>query len=119
MMSGDEVAQRNNSDKQRMDCAELDARPFLHYLQYLTYGGLGDRDNQQHELTALEFYMHDPRNNIKRNHDETAVNMLGHCYEMEGQYAIAYFYYQVSLRLRSTNNAANWHVRRLQRLTRC
>ncbi|KAH3691001.1 hypothetical protein DPMN_191486 [Dreissena polymorpha] len=42
----EEVAQIKKDDKQWTDSAEVDARPFLHYLQYLAFGGLGERDNQ-------------------------------------------------------------------------
>ncbi|KAH3716511.1 hypothetical protein DPMN_059234, partial [Dreissena polymorpha] len=39
-MTEEEVSQRTYNEKQWMDYAEVAARPFLHYLQYLTYGGL-------------------------------------------------------------------------------
>ncbi|KAH3815885.1 hypothetical protein DPMN_144421 [Dreissena polymorpha] len=41
-----EVHQRTYTEEEWMDFAEVDARPFLHYLQYLTYGGLGERSKQ-------------------------------------------------------------------------
>ncbi|XP_052234581.1 uncharacterized protein LOC127847058 isoform X5 [Dreissena polymorpha] len=115
-MTEEEVVQRDYVSKQWMDCAELDALPFLHYLQYLTYGGLGERDKQLHAFGILESYIYDPRNNINMYHYETALNLLGHCYEMEGYYEEALYYYEKSLRQCDTNNAANWHVQRVQRL---
>ncbi|KAH3748700.1 hypothetical protein DPMN_183150 [Dreissena polymorpha] len=115
-MTEEEVAQRVSLDKQWMDCAEVAALSFLHYLQYLTYGGLGERDKQLHAFGILESYICDRRNNINLYHVETALNLLGHCYEMEGYYEGALHYYEESLRRRDTNNAANWHVQRVQRL---
>ncbi|KAH3740288.1 hypothetical protein DPMN_046990 [Dreissena polymorpha] len=111
----EEVAQRDYTDKLWMDSAEVDARPFLHYLQYLTYGGLGERDKQLHVMEVLEAYI-DIRNQLNLYHLETSLNLLGHCYEMEGDYAGALRYYEWSLRCRRTNNAANWHVLRIMRL---
>ncbi|KAH3740703.1 uncharacterized protein LOC127851571 [Dreissena polymorpha] len=111
----EEMAQRDIIDKQWIDSAEVDARPFLHYLQYLTYGGLGERDKQLHAMGVLEAYI-DIRNQLNMYHQETALNLLGHCYEMEGDYAGALHYYEQSLRCRRTNNAANWHVLRIMRL---
>jgi hypothetical protein len=113
----EEVAQRDFIAKQWMDSAEVDARPFLHYLLYLTYGGLGERDKQLHAMGVLEAYIDTcVRNQLKLYHQETALNLLGHCYEMEGDYAGALHYYEGSLRCLRTNNAANWHVLRIMRL---
>ncbi|KAH3716679.1 hypothetical protein DPMN_059405 [Dreissena polymorpha] len=112
----EEVALRAYVDKQWMSSAEVDARPFLYYLQYLTYGGLGERDKQLHALRMLRSYICDGINIINLSHMETDLNLLGHCYEMEGDYEIALHYYEGSLRQCDTNNAANWHVRRVLRL---
>ncbi|KAH3829322.1 hypothetical protein DPMN_131318 [Dreissena polymorpha] len=117
-MTEEETAQRNHLEKTWMDCAEVDALPFLHYLQYITYGGLGERDKQLCAFGKLESYICDLRNKINMYHQETAFNLLGHCYEMEEDYDRAIHYYEESLSNRDTNNAANWHVRRVQRLLR-
>ncbi|KAH3856949.1 hypothetical protein DPMN_099545 [Dreissena polymorpha] len=98
------------------DCAEVDARPFLHYLQYLTYGGPGELDHQHHALRVLESYICVMRNQINLYHIEPALNSLGNCYEMKGDYEGALDYDEMSLRLHGTNNAANWHVRHVLRL---
>ncbi|KAH3740258.1 hypothetical protein DPMN_046960 [Dreissena polymorpha] len=111
-----EVAKRHPTEKRWMDCAEVDARPFLHYLQYLTYGGLGERDKQLHALGVFESYMLDLRNMLHMYHVETSLNLLGHCYEMEGNVNAALHYYQQSLLQGATNNPANWHVRRVSSL---
>ncbi|KAH3750085.1 uncharacterized protein LOC127848803 [Dreissena polymorpha] len=115
-ISEDEVAQRSRPEKRWMDSAKVDSRPFLHYLQYLTYGGLGERGNQLYALRFLESYICDKRNMIHMYHAETSLNLLGHCYEMEGNYEDALHYYEQSLRFYDTNNAANWHVRRVLRI---
>ncbi|XP_052260152.1 uncharacterized protein LOC127864530 isoform X2 [Dreissena polymorpha] len=115
-MTEEEVAQRHHQEKRWMDSAEVDARPFLHYLQFLTYGGLGERNKQLHEFKKLWSCIFDQRNSINMYHLETALNLLGHCCEMEGDYQGALLYYEMSLRERHTNNAANWHVQRAQRI---
>ncbi|KAH3740427.1 hypothetical protein DPMN_047133 [Dreissena polymorpha] len=56
------------------------------------------------------------RNQLNLYHLETALNLLGHCYEMEGDYAGALDYYELSLSDERTNNAANWHILRIMRL---
>ncbi|KAH3740369.1 hypothetical protein DPMN_047075 [Dreissena polymorpha] len=84
-------------------------------MQYITYGGLGERDKQLHAMEVFEAYI-DIRNQLNLYHLETALNLLGHCYEMEGDYAGALHYYEWSLRCLRTNNAANWHVLRIMRL---
>ncbi|KAH3840677.1 hypothetical protein DPMN_114131 [Dreissena polymorpha] len=113
-MTEEEVEQRNDIEKGWMDNAEMDARPFLHYLQYLTYGGLGERNKQLHAFDMLKSYILYPRNKINIYHRETALNLIGHCYEMEGDYQRALYIYETSLRLHETNNAANWHLQRVQ-----
>ncbi|KAH3896926.1 uncharacterized protein LOC127864485 isoform X2 [Dreissena polymorpha] len=118
-MTEEEVAQRNAHDKMWMDYAEVDACPFLHYLQYLTYGGQGERTKQLYALEVLESYILNSRNIINMHHPETAFNLLGHCYEMEGDYQAALYIYEKSLDIVcgfNTNNAANWHIQRVQRL---
>ncbi|KAH3691836.1 hypothetical protein DPMN_191014 [Dreissena polymorpha] len=112
----EEVSHRCCTQKNWMDSAVVAACPFLHYLQYLTYEGLGERDKQLHALAVLECYIHDIRNTFNIYHQETALTLLGHCYEMERDYNLALDYYRHSLRCLGTNNAANWHVRRMRRL---
>ncbi|KAH3748729.1 hypothetical protein DPMN_183179 [Dreissena polymorpha] len=112
----EEVAQRDYIDKRWMDCAEVNALPFLHYLQYITYRGLGERDKQLHALELLKSYLRDTRHMLNHYHTETALSLLGHCYEMEGDYERALQFYWELLSWMVTNNAANWHVQRIQRL---
>ncbi|XP_052239735.1 uncharacterized protein LOC127850612 isoform X11 [Dreissena polymorpha] len=113
----EEVANRLLVETLWMDSAEVDARPFLYYMQYITYGGLGERDKQLHAMGVLEAYIDTCiRNQLNLYHLETALNLLGHCYEMEGDYAGALDYYELSLSDERTNNAANWHILRIMRL---
>ncbi|KAH3770377.1 hypothetical protein DPMN_171662 [Dreissena polymorpha] len=114
----EEVAQRSYFEKLWMGCAEVDARPFLHYLQYLTYGGLGERDKQIRALGVFDSYMNDIVKKIYLYHRETALNLLGHSNEMEADYERTLSYYTMSLRVFNPNNAANWHVRKVLRLLR-
>ncbi|KAH3844861.1 hypothetical protein DPMN_087128 [Dreissena polymorpha] len=102
-----EVAKRHDSEKDWMNCAEVDARPFLHYLQYLTYVRLGEPDKQLHAMGMLESYLFDLRYRINIYHKETAMHLLAHCHEMEGDYERALDCYDISLRCLDTNNAAH------------
>ncbi|KAH3740449.1 hypothetical protein DPMN_047155 [Dreissena polymorpha] len=69
----EEVAKRHRIEKLWMKFAEVDARSFLYYLQYLKYGGLGERDNQLHVLGVFESYIFDIRNKINLYHPDTAM----------------------------------------------
>ncbi|KAH3876849.1 hypothetical protein DPMN_000700 [Dreissena polymorpha] len=112
----EEIAERHPVHKRWMDSAEVDARPSLNYLQCLTYGGIGGRDDQLRALDALRSNEYVAKIKINLYHQETALNMLGHCYEIEGEYDLALYYYEVSLSLCNPNNAANWHLERILRL---
>ncbi|KAH3742371.1 hypothetical protein DPMN_049112 [Dreissena polymorpha] len=111
----EEISRRIFREKLWMDSAEVDARPFLYYLQYLTYGGLGERYKQLCTMRIFGLYVRDAVD-INLYHPETALNLLGHCYEMQGFYGAALRCYAVSLTGQSKNNAAYWHVNRLIRL---
>jgi len=67
-----------------MDWAETDARPFLLYMQYLTYRGLGVRHIQQDAFYRLEDIgtSVDILNQLYQR--ETVLNLYGHCCELEG-----------------------------------
>ncbi|KAH3792244.1 uncharacterized protein LOC127840051 [Dreissena polymorpha] len=115
-ITDEEVALRGYVEKGWMVTAEVDARSFLHYLQYLTYRALGDHDNTENALGRLGSCIYDEKNKINLYHPETTLNLLGHCYEMEGDYELALELYEKSLQTYGKNNAANWHVRRVRRL---
>jgi len=110
---GDDVVHRHTSEQDWMDWAEVDARPFMLYLQYLTFGGLCDR---QRQLQALQGLCEICTNHVtlgKMFHPETVVNLLGHCLEMEGHMERALLLYNASRNCMPRNNAANLHIHRL------
>ncbi|KAH3810092.1 hypothetical protein DPMN_138478 [Dreissena polymorpha] len=112
-MTEDDVSQRDYVDKQWMDSAEVDARPLLYYLQYLTYGGLGERDKQCHAMRELESFICNPIHRRNLYHQKTAISLLGHCFEMEGNYRAALHWYSNFF---CCCNANYWHVQRVRRL---
>ncbi|KAH3811900.1 uncharacterized protein LOC127833714 [Dreissena polymorpha] len=105
--------------------ARVDARVFIYYLQYLTYGGLGNREKQIAVLTKFEDYIsthfddrildlhRDHGRNREISHMATALNMLGHCWEMEGDLSKAVNFYEQSRDSKPNSNPANWHIGRL------
>ncbi|XP_052818347.1 uncharacterized protein LOC128244374 [Mya arenaria] len=110
----DDVQYRKGSEHLWMDMAVVDSRPYLFYLHYITYGKLGLRLRQRQ---ALRNIINCFRNiNIVRTmqHAETAENLLGHCWEMEGKLLMALRHYMNSVKNVPRNNAANWHIRRLK-----
>jgi len=111
---GDDFDHRSRNQRQWMDWAEVDARPYLLYLQYLTYRGLGVRHRQMEAFHGLEDIVSSRDQLHKLYHDETVVNMYGHCCELEGDVQRALNAYNTSLRSRPRNNAANWHKQRLE-----
>jgi len=113
---GDDVDYRNFSERDWMDWAEVDARPFLLYLQYLTYRGLGVRHRQLEAFHKLEDILASQDKVNQLFHLETVLNLIGHCCELEGNLHRALQAYNHSLRGMPRNNAANWHKQRLELL---
>jgi len=110
---GDDIQHRDPNERVWMNWAVVDARPFLHYLQYLTFRGLGLRHRQLHALRSLHF---SNMYGIKQKqvfHPETATNLFAHCLEMEGRIDYALGCYLASQAYMPRNNAANLHIRRL------
>jgi len=110
---GDDIQHRSVPQCDWMDWAEVDARPFLHYLQYLTFRGLGLRHKQIQAFRALRDNTVDGMVHNQVFHVETAINLVAHCQEMEGQIDDALNLYLLSQEFLSRNNAANWHILRL------
>lgn len=104
-----EVKRRQQKDYW-MDWACVDAFPFLHFLQYLTYRALDDRKRSDralhilHELVEAEDWYH----------KETIWNLLGQCYETKGDSEKAMLCYRRSTDILPTNNAANALKRKLK-----
>jgi len=110
---GDDVNKRKLPDLQWMNYFEVDARPFLFYLQYLTFRSLGVRHRQLKAFAGLRYIM---RSNEAHTlyHQETFLNLLGHCYELEGDVMLALATYRDSQVYMPRNNAANHHIARLE-----
>jgi len=110
---GDDVDHRTHNERQWMDWAEVDARPFRLYLQYLTFRGLGVRHRQLEAFHGLkDIVTLDKLGQLY--HAETVINLYGHCCELESDIQGALHAYDTSLRNKPRNNAANWHKQRLE-----
>jgi len=112
---GDDVDHRDICDREWMNWADLDSRPFMLYLQYLTFRDLGDRHRQQEAFDGLKYIASSGEELDKLYHGETFDNLLGHCYELEGNVQQALHMYRRSQRFKPRNNAANHHIARLER----
>jgi len=113
---GDDVDHRDHNERQWMDWAEVDARPFLLYLQYLTYRGLGVRHRQLEAFYRLKDIVTSQDKMNQLYHRETVANLYGHCCELEGDVQRALHAYSTSVRNIPRNNAANWHKQRLEQM---
>jgi len=111
---GDDVDYRNDAERQWMDWAEVDARPFLLYLQYLTYRGQGVRHRQLEAFIGLEEIVTSSDKQRNLYHPETVVNLFCHCCELEGDVQRALRTYSRLVQYIPRNNAANWHKHRLE-----
>ncbi|XP_052788324.1 uncharacterized protein LOC128223108 [Mya arenaria] len=94
-----------------MDLVIIDSKPFMFYLQYLTFRQIGEEERRLEVLDKLHNYV--CVESRGRGHMETALNVLGQCYELENQYDMARTCYRKSLELFPYNNAARWHINRL------
>jgi len=111
---GDDVDHIDLRERALMDCAEVDVQPFLLYLQYLTYRGLGLRHRQLEAFDGLKDIVRFKVNQLY--HRWTVFNLLGHCFELEGNVEVALDIYNISVEDMPRNNAANWHKQRLERM---
>ncbi|XP_052791912.1 uncharacterized protein LOC128226054 [Mya arenaria] len=109
----DDAQHRTREERFWMDMAAVDSRPFLFYLQYLTYRELGLRTRQLLAHNNLKTCLNNQDIVRTMYHPETACNLLGHCSEMEGNPLQALNLYIHSVQNVPRNNAANWHIRRL------
>ncbi|KAH3784258.1 hypothetical protein DPMN_162212 [Dreissena polymorpha] len=92
-----------------MDLAVVDSLPYLYYLQYLifrTTGLISDKEIAFKNLQTAIF-------RHKNYHIDTSLNLIGHCWELEGNLSKAWRAYRFSVKLRSKNNAAYWHMFRI------
>ena len=110
---GDDIQHRTYYEHVWMNWAVVDARPFLYYLQYLTFRGLGRRHMQLQAGQSLKDNIVDGIRQHQLFHPETAANLVAHYMEMEGRIDDALGVYLMSQAAKPRNNAANWHIRRL------
>jgi len=110
---GDDIQHRDPNERVWMNWAVVDAQPFLHYLQYLTFRGLGLRHRQLQAYNALGTSIVNGDEQHQVFHFETATNLFAHCIEMEGRIDEALRIYLALQADKPRNNAANLHIRRL------
>jgi len=110
---GDDIQHRDPIERGWMNWAVVDARPFLHYLQYITFRDLGLRHRQLQALRSLHFSNMYGIEQKQVFHPETATNVYAHCLEMEGNIDDALGLFLASQEFFPRNNAANLHIRRL------
>ncbi|KAH3807678.1 uncharacterized protein LOC127834958 [Dreissena polymorpha] len=106
----DDIKERNLGKNIYMEDASVDAGVFLYYLQYLTYGGLKNREQTEMAYVALQEYIIEHEQDMY--HTETGLNLLGHCAEMECDFEMAADMFRKSVEIFPTNNAAHWHILR-------
>lgn len=111
---------RTPEEEYWMDMACVDSKPFCYYLQFIMYRTLenqtrGNPELRSKKLAALDnFCLHICDNiGVASGHVETAMNLLGHCFELDNQEDLALMYYLSSTQTLSSNNAANCHLERL------
>ncbi|XP_052790729.1 uncharacterized protein LOC128224754 [Mya arenaria] len=102
---------RRNLFEEWMDLIVIDSRPFMFYLQYLTYRQLGEEERRLEALQKLSNYVCVESRGC--GHIDTALHVLGHCYELENWYFVALACYRKFIEFFPYNNAARWHIMRL------
>ncbi|XP_045160729.2 uncharacterized protein LOC123525650 [Mercenaria mercenaria] len=107
--SQEEMLERNFLDYW-MDWAVVDSLPYLYFLQYKTYSHLQRAAEKHQALTNLVTTINTEKN---LGHRETALNLLGQCFEQENRHMDALCCYIVSLNVRPRNNVAKIHIGRL------
>ncbi|XP_045158769.2 uncharacterized protein LOC123524553 [Mercenaria mercenaria] len=105
----EDLLQRDEDDDW-MDSAVVDSLPYLYFLQYKTYRHLQRGADQQRALLQLATTID---TNPDLAHRETALNLLGQCFEQENRYDAALCCYIKSRNIRPRNNAANIHICKL------
>ncbi|XP_052776029.1 uncharacterized protein LOC128213948 [Mya arenaria] len=110
---GEDINHRNIRECVWMNWAVVDALPYLYYLQYLTFRGLGQQGRQLQVFNNLLNCFLDDNLRSHIYHPETCANLIGHCLEMGGKPELALQLYRISVGRLPRNNAAHWHIYRL------
>ncbi|KAH3859179.1 hypothetical protein DPMN_101895 [Dreissena polymorpha] len=95
---------------QWMDCIVTDAKPFLYYLRFLA--SCQTNGKLRAALNMLQYFI-SGNNGDSEGHRETALNMLGHIYELAESKSRAWGIYKWSVGYTHNNHAAYWHLFRL------
>lgn len=104
-IEADFVERFRSEEVQWLKSSSVDARVFLYYLHNIAYGGLCVRSKQVNALNACIQFI--KRHHSEMYHCETALNLVGHCYEMDGNLGDAVEIYMKSRDTMPRNNAAN------------
>ncbi|XP_052769828.1 uncharacterized protein LOC128209702 [Mya arenaria] len=110
---GVDINHRDRNEQKWMKWAVVDALPYLYYLQYLTFRGLGQRIGRLQAFINLGNCFLDHSFYSQLFHRTTFYNLLGHCLEMERKPEKALQLYRASVEEKPRNNAAHWHIYRL------
>ncbi|XP_052776032.1 uncharacterized protein LOC128213950 [Mya arenaria] len=110
---GEDINHRDVKERYWMNWAVVDSLPYLYYLQYLTFRDLGQRERKLQALMNLFNCIFDASRRSHLYHHETYVNLVGHCMEMGGLPELALPLYRASVEAMPRNNAAHWHIYRL------
>ncbi|XP_060580990.1 uncharacterized protein LOC132737672 [Ruditapes philippinarum] len=108
--SKDDRQHRDERDEMWMDLSVVDFVPFLYFLQYKV-----NRHQQKtiEKCLALAKLIDTCTRDTTLCHKETALNLLGQCYEDQLEHQKALKYYVSSLQVRKRNNVAVWHICKL------
>jgi hypothetical protein len=100
----------NKHNQYWMDWAIVDSLPYMYFLQYKTYGRLKMAEKQ---TKAFLDFGNAIGTELALGHKETALNLIGQCFEQRNKPDIALDMYIESLKISKRNNAANVHICRL------
>ncbi|XP_052789521.1 uncharacterized protein LOC128223997 [Mya arenaria] len=107
-ISPEDFHHRHPGSDRWMDLVVIDSKPFMFYLQYLTFRQLGEEERRLEALSKLYSYVF--VESRWRGHIETALHVLGNCFELENLYNLAWACYRKSIKLFPYNNASSWHI---------
>ncbi|XP_060580986.1 uncharacterized protein LOC132737669 [Ruditapes philippinarum] len=108
--SKDDMQHRDELDEMWMDLSVVDSLPFLYFLKYKVYR---HQKRTKEKRLALAKLTYTCTGNAILCHKETALNLLGQCYEDQLCHQEALKCYLSSLLVRKKNNAAKWHICKL------
>ncbi|KAH3852286.1 hypothetical protein DPMN_094789 [Dreissena polymorpha] len=105
------VGELSKSMKIRKTHVIVDAKPFLHYLKYMSSKVGRARLKPIFMLSA--YITEKPDVVSSRGHIRTTLNMYGHILELENIIPQAWYIHKMSVKLVPWNNPAYWHLFRL------